>query len=160
MQDHIGYKIKWRIERYASEADYRKGPLLSASVFERNLLLNSGITALLNLLTGAAAAHFGNANAALAVGDSNTAAVATQTGLQAVTNKYYQAVEAGYPQISNQTITFRSVFGANDANFNWNELAIVNGATAGDVHLNRRVSNQGTKASGQVWTLDATITFS
>jgi hypothetical protein len=69
-------------------------------------------------------------------------------------------MESGYPQISNQITTWRSVFGSDDANEAWNEFTVCNaGSNAGD-NLNRKVSSQGTKASGQTWTLDLSITWS
>ena len=128
--------------------------------FEQNLLLNEGITALQNLLTGAAATAFNNANSYLAVGDSSTAASATQTGLQASTNKLYKAVDANYPSISNQTTTWQSTFQSGDANFAWNEFTVASGSSDSSTNLNRKVSSQGTKASGQVWTLQLAITWS
>jgi hypothetical protein len=53
----------------------------------------------------------------------------------------------------------RSVFGSADANYAWNEFSVRNGATA-DKNMNRKVEAQGTKASGQTWTLDLQITLS
>jgi len=125
-----------------------------------NVLLNEGITALQNLLTGAAETNFGNANAYLGVGDSTTAAAAAQTGLQASTNKLYKAMESGYPTIAAQTTTWRAVFGSSEANFDWEEFTVANGNSDAADNLNRLVSDQGTKASGQTWTLDLAITWS
>jgi hypothetical protein len=56
-------------------------------------------------------------------------------------------------------VTFRSVFDGTEANWDWNEFGVDNGASAGK-NLNRKVSAQGTKASGQTWTLKLDITFS
>lgn len=125
-----------------------------------NLLLNEGITALQNLLTGAAETAFDNSNSYLGVGDDNTAATAGQTGLQASTNKLYKAMEGGYPSIASQTTTWRSQYGSAEANFAWNEFTVANGNSDAADNLNRKVSAEGTKASGQVWTLDLAITWS
>jgi hypothetical protein len=130
------------------------------SEIEGNLLLNEGIGLLLDLLIGAGGTVYSNANARIGVGDSNTAESAAQTGLQAATNKTYKAMEATYPQRSGQTLTFRSVFASGDANYAWNEFTVVNAATDTGANLNRKVSAQGTKASGQTWTLDVSITIS
>ena len=92
--------------------------------------------------------------------DSDTAAAATQTGLQAATNKAYAAMAATYPQVSNQTMTFRAVFTELVANYDWREMTVANGNSDSAKNLNRKVSSQGTKASGQIWTLDLAITFS
>lgn len=164
-------KRKWTIRRYNSEQDRIDGntpefiidgtgkKLPGKSVFEGNVLLNEGITALLNLLTGETETAYSNANAYLGVGESTTAAAASQTGLQG-SSKTYKAMESGYPSISGQTVTFRSVFGADDANNAWQEFTVVNASSDAGDNLNRKVDDQGTKASGQSWTLDLEITFS
>lgn len=125
-----------------------------------NVLLNEGITEALNLIGGIAATAFSNANAYLGVGDSATAESAAHTGLQAATNKLYKAMEATYPQVSGQTITWRAVFGSTDANWAWNEFSVSNTNSDTGDNINRKVSAQGTKASGQTWTLDLQITLS
>ena len=60
---------------------------------EGNCLLNTGIDEMWDLITGDSANHFNNASAQIGVGDSNTAANATQTDLQAATNKTYKGME-------------------------------------------------------------------
>ncbi len=66
----------------------------------------------------------------------------------------------GYPSRSSQTVTWRSVFGSSEANFSWNEFTVANGNSDSADNLNRKVDAQGTKASGQTWTLDLSITLS
>jgi hypothetical protein len=160
IQDKIIGKKVWTIRKYKNDEDYKAGRPFEVSKFFDNLLLNEGITALQNLLTGAAETAFNNANSYLGVGDDNTAENATQTGLLAATNKLYKAMEATYPQISAQTTTWRSVFGSSDANWAWNEFTVANGNSDAADNLNRKVSAQGTKAAGQTWTLDLQITWS
>lgn len=160
MGDKGSYKTKWTIRRYASDQDFKDGKLMEEpSEIEGNLLLEEGITAFLNLLVGNAEAAYSNANANLGVGDSNTAAAATQTDLLG-TSKSYNGMEATYPQISGQTVTFRAVFGSSEANHSWQEFTVSNSTDGTGDNLNRKVSNQGTKASGQTWTIDLEITFS
>ena len=153
-------RTTWCIRKYADDAAFNRDEPFAVEEIDGNLLLNEGITALQNLLTGAAATAFNNANSYLGVGDSSTAAAATQTGLQAATNKLYKAMEASYPAIAGQVTTWRSVFGSADANFAWNEFTVASGNSDASVNLNRKVSAQGTKASGQTWTLDLAITWS
>ncbi len=172
IKDTMTMKKKWTIRRYRNEQDFLAGKLSKTimdaegkilpgkSVFEGNVMLNEGIGEHLLLLSGGAATAFSNATAHLGVGDSTTIAAATQTGLQASTNKLYKAMENGYPSISGQTITFRSVFTGTDANYAWQEFTIANGTDDSAVNLNRKVDDQGTKASGQTWTIDLAITFS
>lgn len=169
--DKVTMKKKWTIRRYNCHQDFldnklpetiidAKGKVLPGkSVFEGNVLLNEGIAELLLLLTGGVAAAYSNTNAYLGVGESTTAEAASQTGLSGATLTY-KAMEATYPQISGQTVTWRSVFGSAEANNAWQEFTVVNASTDTGDNLNRKVSDQGTKAAGQTWTLDLAITFS
>lgn len=159
INDSIRYQTLWTLRKYADDAAFARGQAYEVAEIHGNLLLNEGIGALLLLLIGGAETAFNNANARLGVGDSTTAAAAAQTDLQAATNKTYKAMEATYPSIAAQTVTFRSVFGSADANYAWEEFVVDNGSGAAKT-LNRKVSAQGTKAAGQTWTLDLAITFS
>jgi hypothetical protein len=168
--EKFSYRTQWKVRRYASEEAYRADApsavidadgqqLPGESEIEGNVLLNEGIALLLDLLIGAGGTHYGNANAYIGVGNDSTAASATQTGLLG-TSTAYRPMESGYPQRSGQTVTWRAVFGANDGNFSWNEFTIANANSNSGTNLNRRVSAQGTKASGQIWTVDVSITIS
>jgi hypothetical protein len=124
---------------------------------EGNLLLNSGIDEMWDLMVGDSANHYNNASAQIGVGDSNTAASPSQTDLQAATNKTYKGMESGYPTSTSQKATFKASFGDSEANYAWNEW-VVKQATSGKC-LNRKVESLGTKASG-TWTLEVNITLS
>lgn len=151
----------WTVTKFENDDAFGRGEHYEKNIIEGNLLLNEGITEFLALLAGTGGTAFSNANARLGVGDSTTAAAATQTALQAATNKLYKVMEASYPTVTNQSIAFRSVFGSAEANFAWEEFSVMNGADETTAkNLNRKVSAQGTKASGQTWQLDLTITFS
>lgn len=161
------WQVKWTIRKFHGDidADYSKWLKGEAQPFEvsevaDNLLLNEGIQLLLDLLIGAGGTAYNNTNARLGVGDSSTAESASQTALQAATNKAWAGMEATYPSRASQTVTWRAVFGTSAANFAWNEFTIVNAADDTGTNLNRKVSSQGTKASGQTWTLDMTLTIS
>ncbi|RIK41610.1 MAG: hypothetical protein DCC55_11375 [Chloroflexi bacterium] len=173
IHDRINYQTRWIVRRFADDAAFTAGVptpvvdpvtggiLPAISEIEGNLLLNEGIGELWDLACGLGTpGAFDNTNSQIGVGDSTTSESATQTGLQASTNKLYKAVEAGYPQRSAQTVTWRAIFGSGDANFAWQEFTVANGNSDAAVNLNRKVSNQGTKASGQTWTLDLQITLS
>lgn len=160
LNEGMKFHTKFIVRKYENDEAFAKDLPYAESVVERNLLLNTGIAEVLNLISGnGTPTAFDNANARIGVGDSTAAAAATDTGLQAATNTAFAGMEAGYPQVSGQTITFRAVFGTAAANFDWQEFTVDNGAAAG-VSLNRRVSSQGTKASGQTWTVDVAITLS
>lgn len=160
LADKLHYKTKWTIRRYASDDAFAADQPYDVSEIDGNLLLNEGIGELWDLAIGVGTpTAFNNANARLGVGDSSAAEAATQTDLQAATNKTYKAMSASYPSRAAQTVTWRAVFASADANYAWAEFTVDNGATALKT-LNRKVSAQGTKASGQTWTLDLQITLS
>jgi hypothetical protein len=127
---------------------------------EGNCLLNSGIDEIWNLVTGVSsgADHiFDNTHAQIGVGDSDTAAEATQTDLQAASNKTYKGMESSYPLSTSQKVTFKASFGDAEANYTWNEWVVKQSTSA--KCLNRKVENLGTKSSG-TWTLEVDITLS
>lgn len=127
---------------------------------EGNCLLNTGIDEIWDLVTGAVsgASHiFDNAAAQIGVGDSNTAADATQTDLQAATNKTYKGMESGYPTSTSQKTTFKASFGPSEANYAWEEWVVKQSTSA--ICLNRKVESLGTKSTG-TWTLEVEISLS
>ncbi len=127
---------------------------------EGNCLLNAGIDEMWDLITGAVSGAdriYDNSHAQIGVGDSNTAADATQTDLQAATNKTYKGMESSYPTSSSQKVTFKSSFGSSDANYVWEEWVVKQSTSS--ICLNRKVDSLGTKSSG-TWTLEVTITLS
>ena len=160
MDDRIKRTVLWRVTKYAPGVDPKRGKPFEILEVDGNLGLNEGIAEMINLLVGAGTpTAYNNANARLGVGDSTTAAAATQTDLQAATNKLYKAMDAPYPTVAAQTITFRSTFASAEANYAWEEYTVDNGATAAK-NINRKVSSLGTKLSGSSWVLDLQITFS
>lgn len=161
----------WVIKRYANDEDFKKQVEYSPeeardlfgveqeTEFEPNILTNGGITEMLKLIATTGATKFDNANAYLGVGDSSTAESASQSALQGTTNKLFKAMDSTYPQVSGTSCTWQSTFASGEANFAWNEFGVAN-TSAGTVLLNRKVSSQGTKQSGQTWTLQLAITLS
>lgn len=167
----LQWRARWRLEK--RHGDWT-GEQIAAGVApepyevlerEGNLLTYGGASILWGLLVGEALTTFANANAYIGVGDSSTAAAATQTDLQAASNKLRKAMDATYPQhtdgtgaSSNAQVVFRSTFGNAEANFAWNEWAIFNASSGGRM-LNRKVESLGTKATGS-WTLTCTLSLS
>ena len=162
----------WKIDRWASEEDKKAGKIYSKeeaiklfgvpqfTEFERNCLLNEGINELFTLICSASGTKYDNATAQTGVGDSTTAAAATQTDLQAATNKAYVGMMAGFPTYgTDQKATWKSSYDGTTANYAWQEFIVRNGATALK-DLCRKVSAQGSKASGQVWELNIEISLS
>ena len=81
---------------------------------------------------------------------------AVQTGLLGA-NRTYKGMDTGYPTISGDTTIWKATFTELEANHAWQEFTVANGADDTATNLNRKVSDQGTKASGQVWTLELHI---
>lgn len=151
----------WAIEKFASKEDFLAGKSYEKVDGLKNLLLNEGINELWTLVGGTGATKFDNSNAYIGVGDSNTAASASQTALQAASNKAYVAMDVSYPTYgTSQKITFRATFDGSTANFAWNEFTVANGNSDAAKNLNRLVSAQGTKTSGQIWQVTVEITLS
>lgn len=140
---------------------------------EGNLLMYGGVSCLWQTLigngtttAGQALTYFNNAQAAIGVGDSTTAAAATQTNLQAATNRVRVAMDATYPTHTDgvvagaASISFRSTFGSSAANWAWQEWGVFNSATdATGRMLNRRVESNGTKASGASWQFTVSLSI-
>jgi hypothetical protein len=176
LHEHAKWRIKWRLEKFNDAVDHAdtlgRQPDEVIEV-DRNLLMYGGVSNLWECLigngttsSGQTLTYFNNANAAVGVGDSSTAAVATQTDLVASSNKLRVAMNASYPQHTDgvvsgsATITFQASFGTTQANYAWNEVAIFNSASAGIGRmLNRLVQSFGTK-SGGTWSMTVQITIS
>jgi hypothetical protein len=172
----------------ATQERFRKQVHVYAESEFHNNLLPSGVNAMLTVIcsttapttnSGAspagATAGFTLAQARLAIGDSSTAFANTQTWLVAATNKYSQTQDASFPAVSTVSnvaqVQFKATVTGTNANFAWNEFCADNaggsnsttGASAtlsGGSVLNRAVSAQGTKTSGQTWALTLTIQIS
>ncbi len=140
-----------------------------------NLLMYGGASCLWQCLigngtvtAGASLTYFNNAQAGIGIGDSTTSPVATQTNLQASTNKLRVAMSSTYPIhtdgviVGAATITFQGSFSSGQANYAWNEVALFNSTTDGVGRMLNRLAPSGgfgTKASG-TWTMAIAITLS
>jgi hypothetical protein len=111
-----------------------------------------------SLTVGAGGTAFNNANSYIGVGDSTTAFSAAHTDLQAATNKLRKAMDATYPTVATNVLTFRSTFATTDANWAWQEWGIFN-ASSGGTMMSRKVESLGTKTSAQSWQITCTITL-
>ena len=118
-------------------------------------LTDAGRRLMLDKLIGAAGTVFDGTNSYLGTGDSSTAFAASQTDLQAASNKAREIVDSA-PTRSTDTLTFIATMEAADNNFAWNEVGAFN-ASSGGTMLSRLVQSLGTKASPAVWTLTYTL---
>lgn len=130
--------------------------------FEHNGILNEGATAIWDLVIGGTTTNYSNTNGYVGVGDSSAVYADTQTGLQAATNYLAKGMDAGYPQVpATRKMDWRGTYGGTEANWAWEEFCVANGTGieegGADDLLNRTVSSQGTKTSGQTWVLTITL---
>jgi hypothetical protein len=178
-RDGLVWNARWRVDKRlgdwtGEDIDAGLAPDPYESIErEGNLLMYGGASCLWQTLlgngtgtSGNALTYFNNGNAAIGVGDSSTAAAATQTNLQAATNKLRKAMDATYPlhtdatTVGAATATFRSTFGTSDANWAWAEWGTFNSATDGTGRmLNRKVESLGTKTSAASWTFTIQLTL-
>lgn len=131
-----------------------------------NMLITAGILVMLTGLIGGAITPYSAANARIGIGDSTTAAAASQTDLQAAANKVRVAMDAGWPKLgvagglNDNQVQFQSTMGAGVAEWagGWQEFAVFNAAAAGAM-FNRKVENKGVKAAGTTWQFQVTVTI-
>lgn len=147
------WKPHWKIEKYN-----HLGERYAIEEFDGNSLLIEGISEFMKVACGIGGTAFSNANARIGVGNGTTAVINTQTGLQG-SSKAFAPMDATYPQVVNNTMTFRSTFGAGTAAFRWEEFTIVNGADDNAKNLNRKVEFHGEKASADTWVISCSITI-
>lgn len=160
MKESLKWNAMWKIEKYKDVFSYFEGKSYEINIIKKNIALNTGINLIWTLVCGGDGIAFTEGNSFIGIGDSDAAEDITQTGLQATTNKLYKKMEPGYPTFGTiEQVNWQSVFGAQDANFDWKEFTVANGDTSSAVHLNRKVSDQGTKTAGEVWSVRLTITL-
>lgn len=169
-----GANVTVRPETFAR---YGVRPYLETRDDNCNAIVQTGWVALLGGVGGTSiSAKFSATNGRIGVGTSSTAVAWGQTYLvgdtgSSSTTSYY-ALCGSAPTITTSsgpaTMAFTASFGTGVANFAWNEFGTDN-ATASGVYLNglagsfillnRGVSSQGTKASGQTWSATETLQF-
>ncbi len=156
--ERIFESAEWTIRKFANDAAYKAGIAYEVSKFSKNLLVNEGINEVWKLICGTGGAQYTNALANLVVGTGSGAATATDTEAT-FTAPVKKVMDTSYPTYgTSQKATWRSTYASGDANQAWNEFGVLNNATAGKL-MNRKVSAQGTKVSGQTWELTLEITL-
>jgi hypothetical protein len=120
-------------------------------------ITTAGKTIVAQRLIGTATNAYDATNGRIGVGDSSTAFTVGDTDLIAASNKLRKVVDSTPGQAAN-VLTFVATFGTSEANWAWNEWGLFNTATAAQGMLSRKVASHGTKASGDSWTMTATIT--
>jgi hypothetical protein len=153
--EHAHWQPRWTIEKYDHNMN-----LYEVENIDGNLLLIEGIASLLTLLTGGFETPFNNANAYIGVGDGTSTAESSQIGLLG-TNKTYTAMDATFPQVVNNVVTFRATFGPEVGNHAWREFTVANGNSNAAKNLNRKVESAlRTKVSPDTWVIQLSVTIS
>lgn len=176
MRERIGWTTEWRIDRWRDTdgeisrlsklgftlQDLEKiypECLINSEEFEGNVALNEGLQQVIEVICGISSPTlWNNGNARVGVGNSNTAAQATDSGLLGGSTAF-ASMDSGYPQRSDQKAIWKGTFGDGVAEFSWEEFTVDNGVV-GNINLNRYVISKGTKSSGETWVLTVQITFS
>ena len=97
-------------------------------------------------------------NAYLGVGDSSTAFSASQTDLQAATNKLRKLCTT--VSRASGVLTFVCTYSTAEANWAWEEVGCFNAASGATSMVARKVQSLGTKTSASSWQLTYTATVS
>jgi len=164
MKDIAEGTLTWKLEKFeaknSKEIEEKGIEPYETIVSEKDVLLNEGITTLINLICGLGSpTAWDNTNARIGVGNDATAPVATQTGLIGA-SKVFKGMNATYPQISGQDAIWQADFIDGEGEWNWLEETIVNAADDSGDNLCRQNTDLGVKPAGQTWRLTATITWS
>lgn len=195
-QDAIQWSARARVDKYGLEqlAECRaalgldrepNGPELLAYFgasddyieSDGNLLTRQGKKRIIDRLVGTASNQaLDSTHLRIGVGNSNTAAVDTQTDLQAAagaSNRQFELADSAATVgsgASSGVMTVVATFETGDANFAWEEWGIDGGTADGTTVttegnttpglINRKVTTLGTKTSAASWVFTVTITIS
>jgi hypothetical protein len=136
---------------------------------EGNLVTTAGLNRLTALLIAGGGQGLTNTATRLGVGNSAGGAAIGDTDLGAAAgsaNRWFQIMDATYPQQSNGVLTAKATWATGDGNFAWNEWGldvgtptVVSGNTVAALFFNHKTSAAlGTKTSGS-WALTVTVTI-
>jgi hypothetical protein len=160
--ENLQYKSEWTVRKFKSDDDYKNDNPYEVSTTIGNLIVTDGANFVWQAVCGTGGLQsFNSSNSYLGVGNSISSAQNTDTDLLG-TMKLYKAMEPGFPTFGTlRKATWKSVFGALDANFPWEEFCVTNYShlAGSGILLNRKVTTKGTKTEGETWELTLTITF-
>jgi hypothetical protein len=129
-----------------------------------NALTLAGGNRITSLIIGAGGQALTNTATRLGVADNVAAVLPGDTDLGSG-SKYFNIMDATYPQQSNMAMTFKATFGTSVGNFAWNTWGIdvgtptvTSSATVNALLVNRKAHAMGTKVSGS-WALTVIVTL-
>lgn len=121
-------------------------------------ITNAGRNYICSAIIGTESPTFTSANSYIEVGSGTTVFSATQTTLVSALTSGRMGMQATYPSVATNVISFRANFGTTDAQGAWNEWGVFN-ASSGGTMLNRKVESLGTKPGTQTWQFTVTLTL-
>lgn len=134
-----------------------------------NLLTTAGLTRITSLIIAGGGQGATNTATRLGTGNGAGSAAVGDTDLGAAagaSNRWFQVMDATYPQVAAGVITAKATFATGDGNYAWNEWGldvgtptVTSSAVVAACLVNHKTSAAlGTKASGS-WVLTVTITL-
>jgi hypothetical protein len=183
--DSVGITTQWTVRKYSEsdatfagdwfgrdpqEADFLALGIepYEISVVDGNLATTAGLTRLTALLNAGGGNAMTSTTVRVGAGNGVGTAAIGDTDLSAAAGSANRWFQTSTVSVSVAVLTAVATFASADGNFAWNEFGldigtatVTSGNTVNAVLFNHKTSiAQGTKASGQVWTATATITFS
>ncbi len=141
--------------------------IIDITEFKGNLLVNQGIQRTEDLLIAVSVQAYDNTHCRLGVGNSATAATATDTDLNAAagsSNRQFVVMDSTFPSRASQTLSFKATHTTGLSNFHWQEWGLDNGVANGTTvtanFLNHKVTDLGTKTSAAAWAFTVTLVYS
>jgi hypothetical protein len=187
IKETADYDIHWRVDKYAGDVVETVAAALGhppsgdeleafgalpyeTTLILHNLLTTAGLGRLTSLAIGGGGQAMTNTATRIGAGNGGGSAAVGDTDLSAAAgsaNRWFQIMDATYPQQAAGVITYRSTFAAADGNFSWTEFGIdigtptvTSGNTVNAVLFNHKTGIAlGTKASPAVWVVTATVTI-
>jgi hypothetical protein len=184
-QDKVGVTTVWTVRKYTeqdsswafsvlgrepSDEDFAHLGIApyEIGVVDGNLATTAGLTRLTALLNAGGGNAMTSTTVRVGAGDGAGTAAIGDTDLSAAAGSTHRWFQTCTVSVSVAVLTAVAIFASGDGNFAWNEFGldigtatVTSGNTVNAVLFNHKTSiAQGTKASGQVWTATATITFS
>ncbi len=153
-KEKIQWSPKWKITKY------NKGESTPYEVkeFDGNLLTNAGMNHIWGLACGDVLDDLATAPVLIVGTGSGAATVDDVEGT--FTAGVKEGMEGGYPTFgTSQKATWKASYDGDTANQAWAEFGLLTKTTDG-ILINRKVSDQGTKTSGQTWELELEISLS
>lgn len=160
---------------YDLERFERENPPYEVLEHDTNIVTNLGAQAMLRIFVGLGtssapsannrAAFFSASNSYIGVGNGTATPSPQDTNLVG-TQRYFKAMDAGYPQppsfdpTGSRQCVWVAVFGTTEANFEWREVGLANAdlnSNPNGILFNRAIVNWGTKTPNDTWTVSLVI---